>query len=98
MSKPHTVIVILEAKPGKENELAQALKKVAEPSRSEEICVEYRLHQGSDNPAQFVLYEQWVSRERHQEQFTKPYIVELGQQLGDLLAKPYQAIFATEIV
>ena len=92
-----TVIVILEAKPGKENELAQALKKVVEPSRAEDICVEYRLHQNSDNPAQFVLYEQWISRERHQEQFTKPYIIELGQKLEELLAKPYQAVFATEI-
>lgn len=98
MPKPHIVIVILEAKLGKENELAQALKKVVEPSRAEETCVEYRLHQDSDNPTQFVLYEQWVSRERHQEQFTKPYIMELGQKINDLLAKPYQAIFATEMV
>lgn len=98
MSKPHTVVVILEAKVGKEHELASALKAVVEPSRSEEICLEYKLHQSSDNPAQFVLYEQWVSKEKHQEQFTKPYIIELGQKLETLLAKPYQAIFATELV
>jgi len=97
MSKPHTVVVILEAKVGKENELAAALKTVVEPSRAEEICLEYKLHQSSDNPAQLVLYEQWVSRDRHQEQFTKPYIIELGEKLETLLAKPYQAIFATEL-
>jgi len=39
-----TVIVILEAKPGKENELAQALKKVVEPSRAEDICVKGAAH------------------------------------------------------
>ena len=97
MSKPLTVVVILEAKAGKENELALALKAVVEPSRSEEICLEYKLHQSSDNPAQFVLYEQWVSKDKHQEQFTKPYIIELGKKLETLLAKPYQAIFATEL-
>ncbi len=97
MSKPHTVIIILEAKAGKETELASALKAVVEPSRSEEICLEYKLHQSNDNPAQFVLYEQWLSKEKHQEQFTKPYIVELGKKLDALLAKPYQVIFATEL-
>jgi quinol monooxygenase YgiN len=97
MSKPHTVIVILEAKPGKENELEKALQSVVQPSRAEEICLEYKLHQDSSNPAQFILYEQWASREQHQEQFTKPYIIELGQKLESLLAKPYQAIFAHEI-
>lgn len=97
MSKSYTVIAVLEAKASKEHELAAALKAVVEPSRAEEICLEYKLHQSSDNPAQFVLYEQWVSKERHREQFAKPYIIELGQKLETLLAKPYQIIFATEL-
>lgn len=97
MSKPHTVVVVLEAKQGKENELAAALKAVIQPSRSESTCLEYRLHKSIENPNQFVLYENWESKEKHQKQFTKPYIVELGEKLNDLLAKPYQAIFAEEV-
>ena len=97
MSKPHTVIVVLEAKQGKEKELASALEAVVHPSRSERTCLEYRLHRSLENPAQFVLYENWESKDKHQEQFTKPYIVELGEKLTDLLAKPYQAIFAEEV-
>jgi quinol monooxygenase YgiN len=45
----------------------------------------------------FVLYEAWTSKEAHAQQFTKPYILELGNKLGDLLAQPYQVMFVNEI-
>lgn len=38
MSKQHTVIVILEAKQGKEKELQLALQAVVTPSRSENLA------------------------------------------------------------
>lgn len=97
MLKPHTVIVILEAKQDKAKELEAVLETVVQPSRAENACLEYRLHKNLDNPCQFVLYENWKSKEKHQEQFTKPYIKGLVDKLGDLLVKPYQAIFAEEI-
>lgn len=97
MEKKHTVVVILEAKEDKAAELKAALEAVVEPSRAESTNIEYRLHQAQDNPAQFVLYENWVSKEKHQEQFEKPYIVELGAKLESLLAKPFQLVFAEEI-
>jgi quinol monooxygenase YgiN len=56
MTKTHTVVVILEAKPGKETELKNALVNVIQPSRSEKTCLEYRVHQENNNPAQFILY------------------------------------------
>ena len=97
MDKKHTVVVILEAKEAKAAELRAALEAVIAPSRAEPTCIEYRLHQAQDNPAQFVLYENWVSKEKHQEQFEKPYILELGAKLESLLSKPYQVVFAEEI-
>lgn len=98
MKTPHTVIAILEAKEGKENELQSTLEAIVKPSRSEKTCLEYRLHKSLDNPRQFVLYENWENKEKHQEQFTKPYIIELVNKLENLLAKPYQAIFANEMI
>lgn len=97
MAKQHTVIVILEAKPGKEAELKSALDTVAEHSRLENTNVDYRLHQSIDNPTQFILYENWVSKEKHQQQFEKQYIKELAQKLETILAKPYVAYMANEI-
>jgi len=93
----HTVVAIVEAKPGKEEALKQALAQVVAPSRAEPACIEYRLHQDATNPAVFILYENWKSKELHAQQFQKPYIIELAQKLGDLLAKPYQGFFADEI-
>ena len=97
MPKPYTVVAILEAKIGKENDLKLALEKVVEPSRNEATNLEFRLHQDVENPEQFVLYENWQSQAAHQQQFTKPYIQELAQQIGDLLAKPFQIICAQEL-
>ena len=97
MNKGHTVVVIIEGIKGKEDDLKKALIDVIEPSRSENSCLEYRLHQDKHNHAQFVLYENWKSAELHQEQFNKPYIVSLGDKIEHLLAKPYQVIFANEL-
>ena len=97
MSKHHTVIVILEAKQGKEKELESALQAVVQPSRSEQTCLEYRLHKNKDNASQFILYEIWESLEKHQEQFTKPYIKSFADKLEDLIAVPYQAFSAEQI-
>lgn len=97
MEYPHTVVVILEAKPGKVTELKAALMTVAQHSRLENTNIEYRVHESIDNPGQFILYENWVSKEKHQQQFEKPYITELAATLESLLAKPYAAYMANEI-
>lgn len=93
----HTVMVILEAKLGKENELKKSLLKIAELSRQEDSCIEYHLYQDPDNSSQFGLYEQWKSKELHQEQFKKPYIVEFSSKAESLLAKPYHGFFGKEL-
>lgn len=97
MSNTHTVIVTLEAKQGKEKELEAALTTAALASRSEHACLEYRLHRNLENTAQFILYEIWESKEKHQEQFTKPYIKKLANQLPDLLANSFSAIYAEQL-
>ena len=97
MTSAYTVVAIIEGQPGKESELKQLLMDVIEPSRAEGTCLEYRLHQDLNNPAQFIFYENWMSKEAHQQQFQKPYIIALAQKLDGLLAKPYQVIFAEEI-
>lgn len=90
MSKKCYVIAILEAKIDKTESLKQALQKIVHPSRSEKNCIEFHLHQDLTNPNIFILYEIWNNVEAHEDQFTKPYIIELVNQLDELLAKPYQ--------
>jgi quinol monooxygenase YgiN len=97
IKKGYTVVCIVEAKSGKEAELKELLLSIVEPSRNEKTCLEYRLHQDLNNPAQFVLYENWESMQAHQQQFEKPYIKDLITKLGDLLAKPYICSTAEQI-
>lgn len=96
-STPYTVMAIVKAKKGKELELENELKKVVEPSRNEKTCLEYKLHKDLNNPEKFILYENWTSKEDHQLQFQKPYIIELLKVFNDLIAEAPQFFFAQEI-
>ncbi|MDE0988995.1 MAG: putative quinol monooxygenase [Pseudomonadales bacterium] len=45
-------------------ELVKAeLLKLIDITRAESGCINYDLHQDNDNPAHFLFYENWVSRE-----------------------------------
>ena len=37
------------------------LKKLVAPTRKEAGCIEYKLHQDNDYPAEFIFYENWES-------------------------------------
>lgn len=93
----NTVMVIMEAKPGKESILQKELINVRNLSRKEPACLEYYVSYGTQNPSLFILYEKWRSSEEHQQQFKKPYVVALGEKLKNLLAKPYKVIHSQEI-
>jgi quinol monooxygenase YgiN len=58
-----TVVATLRARPGKEAELRTALESLVAPTRAEQGNVNYDLHQGVEDPAVFVFYENWESPE-----------------------------------
>lgn len=39
------------------------LSKLVAPTRAEEGCINYDLHKDNEDPAYFMLYENWESRE-----------------------------------
>jgi len=65
---------------------AEVLKMVA-PTRREEGCLEYRLHQDNDNPAVFVFYENWKNQsclEQHLgSSHHKAYVSAVGDLIDD---------------
>jgi hypothetical protein len=52
-----TVIAHMRAKPGKEQDLRNALEALIEPTRQEEGYVNYDLHQGIEDSSLFYLCE-----------------------------------------
>jgi quinol monooxygenase YgiN len=57
-----TLIAEIEAKAGQEQAVKRALEALVEPTRKEQGCICYNLHQSTDDKAKFVFYEQWASQ------------------------------------
>jgi len=62
MSKITIVAKLLAKKDSLETVKAELLKMLA-PTKKEQGCIEYRLHQDNEKPDQFVFYENWENME-----------------------------------
>ncbi|MGF1716490.1 putative quinol monooxygenase [Photobacterium chitinilyticum] len=58
-----TIVAKVEAKSDKVELVKAELLKLIAPTRKEAGCIQYDLHQDNSNPAEFVFYENWESRE-----------------------------------
>lgn len=58
-----TIVANITAKSDKIDLVKTELEKLIAPSLRDEGCVQYDLHQDNDNPAHFMFYENWESRE-----------------------------------
>lgn len=56
-----TVVAKVAAKKESAERVKSELLKLVAPTRKEEGCIEYRLHQDNDDPAVFIFYENWES-------------------------------------
>ena len=90
---PYTVLVIAEAKPGKEKLLHDLLQSLIAPSLKEDGCLKYDLHQCVDNPAKFMFHENWASKAAHAKHREMPHIKAWHAKKEGLLAKPYEVTF-----
>lgn len=88
--KKVTVLAKFKAKAGKEDTLKQAIIACVAPTRAEAGCINYDLHQSSDDKGLFMLYENWVSKKVLEEHLEMPYLVELKAKAGDLCAEPIE--------
>jgi quinol monooxygenase YgiN len=75
----------MRAKPGKEQELNDALVALVEPTTQEDGYVNYDLHQGVEDPAVFYFYENWESADALDAHLQTPHLVEFAGRLDELL-------------
>jgi quinol monooxygenase YgiN len=83
-----TVVASFLAKPGKESAVKLAIEAVIASTRAESGCMNYDLHQSTEDPAVFMLYENWKSKKALEEHLAMPYLKDLVAKADDLLAKP----------
>lgn len=80
-----TVVAVMQAKPGKEEELRSAALGLVEPTRQEEGCLQYDLHVQLVDPAWLVFYENWSSVEHLDRHGASPHLQAFRAIAGGLL-------------
>jgi quinol monooxygenase YgiN len=86
MSKKLTIVARIEAYPDKIDLIKAELQKLVEPTLQEAGCVQYDLHQDNDNPAVFLFYESWESRELWQAHMNNAHLAEYGKATAGAVA------------
>jgi quinol monooxygenase YgiN len=83
-----TVIATIKAKPGMETVAREAIEALVGPTRAEAGCINYDLHQSTEDPAVFMLYENWVSKKDLDEHLAMPYLKDFLGKADDILSEP----------
>jgi len=74
MTNTLTIVANIEAKADNIELVKTELLKLIEPTRLEEGCIQYDLHQDNNNPALFTFIENWVSYELLQKHLNSPHL------------------------
>lgn len=85
-----TVVVRLKAKPGKEAKVREELHNLLAPTRAEQGCLNFDMHQSPTDSAVFLFHENWVREEDLARHFESPHITRWIQEAQSLLAEPME--------
>ena len=69
-----TIIANIHANHGKIDLVKAELEKLISITQAEAGCIQYDLHQDNENPAHFLFYENWESRELWQNHMNAPHL------------------------
>jgi len=71
-----TIVANIHANPGQIDLVKAELEKLIPVTLAEEGCIQYDLHQDHENPAHFLFYENWDSRELWQAHMNAPHLAD----------------------
>lgn len=69
-----TLVARIEAKKENIELVKSALLKLIEPTRQEEGCLQYDLHQDNENPEVFLFFENWATRKLWQTHMSNDHL------------------------
>jgi quinol monooxygenase YgiN len=95
----HSIAVVarFKAMEGMDRKLKQLLLTLIEPSRSDEGCISYDLHQAINDPALFIFYEIWQSKEYLEKHSATSHVQHFRSKAKDLLAEPPELTLLAKI-
>lgn len=82
-----TIVANIHANPDKIELVKAELLKLIPITRAEEGCIQYDLHQDNDNPAHFLFFENWESRELWQVHMNAPHLAAYMQATEGAVAE-----------
>ncbi len=82
-----TIVALIFAEEEKRELVKSELLKLIEPTRAEEGCINYDLHQDHENPNLFLFYENWTSRELWQAHTKSNHIAEYKKNTVGAIAE-----------
>jgi quinol monooxygenase YgiN len=88
MNSPVTVIARIVAKPGQEGRVRSELRDLLAPTRVEEGCINYDMHESASDPAAFLFHESWRSQGDLDRHFQTPHLQRWLRISEELLAEP----------
>lgn len=83
-----TVVARIKAKKGMEAAVRQELMALISPSRADQGCINYDLHQAKDDPSVFLFYENWESKASLDSHLGTPHLKAFIGKAEGLLAEP----------
>ncbi|MBB6430334.1 putative quinol monooxygenase [Algisphaera agarilytica] len=69
-----TIVANIHAIPDQIDRVKAELEKLIPITRAEAGCLQYDLHQDNDDPAHFLFFENWESRELWQHHMNAPHL------------------------
>jgi quinol monooxygenase YgiN len=88
-----TITALIKAKAGMEEKAKQELMSLVGPTRAEKGCIDFDLHQSTDDKSLFMFYENWTSKDALDAHMQAPHIKAFGGKAAELLAEPIKATF-----
>ena len=71
-----TIVADIPRQPDQIDLVKAELERLIPITRAEDGCIQYDLHQDNENPAHFLFYENWESRELWQAHMNAPHLAD----------------------
>ena len=92
MTEDLTIVATVTAKPGREAEVAAAIRACLAPSRGDPGCLFYTAHRDEGTPGRFVFAERWASQSALEAHMRTAHFLALAKALDGLAAEPLAAL------
>ena len=88
----YCVTCVFYGNPETVEKMKAIIDSVYEESLKEKGCLEYRWYQSDKNPADFLLFMTWESKEAFEEHVRTEHVSDAEKELKGILRKPYEDI------